>query len=298
MLGSDLQNDVPNEANEKLISLSNSVVRNCIANSTIDEIIRNRKYIRDAVNKEMLEVVKGWGVWVETFEITDVKISSDSLFKDMQTKFREEMKYHATMNQLEIDNKLNEAKLEQNLLFQKWTQDTNKEKTLYSNNKNLEFQEHDQTIFEKYKVLNEQFYEIEKNVISEKNKLEYEKQSEITKFRSSYDIEVNKNLIDFEKAKRDEYGAEALVNQNRTKLNIDLTKLNDKYETDRKKKFNDQLIKQLSDNNVFKWKLIERIKNINLHTTKNGLTLVNINNKHPVDSTIKSFYKLENQLLN
>jgi len=104
----------------------------------------------------MLEVVKGWGVWVETFEITDVKISSDSLFKDMQTKFREEMKYQATMNQLGIDNKLNEAKLEQNSLFQKWTQDTNKEKTIHTNNKNLEFQEHEQILFEKYKIANEE----------------------------------------------------------------------------------------------------------------------------------------------
>jgi hypothetical protein len=31
----------------------------------------------------MFEVVKGWGVWLETVEITDVTISSGALFKDL-----------------------------------------------------------------------------------------------------------------------------------------------------------------------------------------------------------------------
>lgn len=44
--------------------------------------------LRDAIRKEMQEVVRGWGVWLETVEITDVLISSSSLFKDMQTGFR------------------------------------------------------------------------------------------------------------------------------------------------------------------------------------------------------------------
>lgn len=62
-------------------------------------------------------------------------------------------------------------------------------------------------------------------------------------------------MIEFEKAKREEYNAEATVDQNRTKLAIEKCKLADKYEVDKKKKFNEQLIKHLHDNNVYKWKL-------------------------------------------
>jgi len=82
-LGSDLASDDPLTANNLLTSMASAIVRNCIANSTIDQIIKNRQQLREAINKEMTEVVQGWGVWLETIEITDVKILSGSLFKDM-----------------------------------------------------------------------------------------------------------------------------------------------------------------------------------------------------------------------
>ena len=44
------------------------------------------------MQKDMFNVVKGWGVWVETFEVTEVQISSATLFKDLQTKYREEIR--------------------------------------------------------------------------------------------------------------------------------------------------------------------------------------------------------------
>jgi hypothetical protein len=37
----------------------------------------------------MQKEVSGWGIWLETVEITDVTISSSSLFGDMQIKYRE-----------------------------------------------------------------------------------------------------------------------------------------------------------------------------------------------------------------
>jgi len=91
--------------------MSSAIVRNCIANSTINEIITNRQMIRNALKKEMWEVVKGWGVWVETIEITDVKILSSSLFKDLQSKFREEQKQKAEMEKLVISDQIEVEKL-------------------------------------------------------------------------------------------------------------------------------------------------------------------------------------------
>lgn len=79
-----------NTANDILKSMASAIVRNMIANSTIEKVIENRRELRDEVIKEMSEVVAGWGVYLVTVEVLDVKISSGSLFKDMQTKFRED----------------------------------------------------------------------------------------------------------------------------------------------------------------------------------------------------------------
>jgi hypothetical protein len=58
------------------------------------------------VRKEMLDVVKGWGVWLETVEITDVTISSSSLFSDLQANFRENMKRTAEVYRMSIDSEI------------------------------------------------------------------------------------------------------------------------------------------------------------------------------------------------
>ena len=68
----DISSGNPRTANDSLISMSSAIIRSCIANSTMQEMITNRKLLRDAIHKEMFEVVKGWGVWLETIEITGV----------------------------------------------------------------------------------------------------------------------------------------------------------------------------------------------------------------------------------
>ena len=60
--------------------MSNAIVRNRIANSTINDILKNREKVRDEIQKEMNSVINGWGVWLESVEITDVRVLSSSLF--------------------------------------------------------------------------------------------------------------------------------------------------------------------------------------------------------------------------
>lgn len=76
-------------ANNILKSMISAIIRNQIANSTMDHILHNRQEMRQQILEEMRDTVSGWGIYLETAEITDVKISSGSLFKDMQTEFRE-----------------------------------------------------------------------------------------------------------------------------------------------------------------------------------------------------------------
>ena len=87
--GEDLHKRTPTVANEKLEGMAVSIIRDRIANLSIDELLRNRSKLRDGIKEEMQKILSGWGMWLETCEIADDKISSSSLFKNMQTEFRE-----------------------------------------------------------------------------------------------------------------------------------------------------------------------------------------------------------------
>jgi len=39
--------------------------------------------------------LKGWGIWLESVEITEVRISSKTLFEELQAEFRNETKIKA-----------------------------------------------------------------------------------------------------------------------------------------------------------------------------------------------------------
>ena len=136
-LGKNLTSDVPLTANNLLTSMASAIVRNCIANSTIDQIIKNRQQLREAINKEMTEVVQGWGVWLETIEITDVKILSGSLFKDMQCTFREDQNKTATLQKLEVDQEIRIQKENHDLTTKKRTEDTRKTKRIEESGRNI-----------------------------------------------------------------------------------------------------------------------------------------------------------------
>lgn len=53
-----------NDANSNVRAMCESVVRSQIANSSLEEVLRNRHSIRDAVKKELKDQFKGWGVWL------------------------------------------------------------------------------------------------------------------------------------------------------------------------------------------------------------------------------------------
>jgi len=60
-----------------------SIIRDRIANLSLDDILKNRSKLRNGVKEEMQKLITGWGMWLETCEIQDVKISSRSLFSNL-----------------------------------------------------------------------------------------------------------------------------------------------------------------------------------------------------------------------
>jgi len=98
-----------------LIRIASAIVRNQIANATIDQVLTDRAFMRDAIRKEMGNLVKGWGVWLETVEITDVKILSGSLFRNLQTEFRETNRKEAEVIKMEADTEINYERRQKDL---------------------------------------------------------------------------------------------------------------------------------------------------------------------------------------
>jgi flotillin len=163
-LGQDISSQDPKNANDNLIEMTNGIVRHKIANSTIDHILKNRDKLREELKKELNESVNGWGVWLETVEITDVKILSGSLFKNLQTEFREAQRQKAEIIKMRTENELKEKKLAQNLEFAKKEAENEGLKQIMKNNEQLKINIENQKIFE-------QNQEIEKIKFNAENEL-------------------------------------------------------------------------------------------------------------------------------
>jgi hypothetical protein len=56
---------------------------------TIQEILKNRALLREGVKEAIQKLGTNWGIWLETCEVTDVKILSSTLFENLQQEFKE-----------------------------------------------------------------------------------------------------------------------------------------------------------------------------------------------------------------
>jgi len=65
--------------------------------------------------------LKGMGVWLETFEIVDVYIKDDLLFKDMQANYREQRKRDAELIKMKTEAELQELRNTKALELKKLT---------------------------------------------------------------------------------------------------------------------------------------------------------------------------------
>ena len=119
MFGSALKNPNPWSINGKLGDMAISIVRDRVANMSLDDILKNRNKLRNGVKEEIQKLLTGWGIWLETVEIQDVKILSSSLFRNLQTEFREKSRIDAERISAQIQKQITEEELARNLKRQK-----------------------------------------------------------------------------------------------------------------------------------------------------------------------------------
>lgn len=117
--GEDLKKKTPTLANDQLESMAVSIIRDRIANLTLNDILKNRNKLKDGVKDEMQKIITGWGIWLETCEVQDVTIASRSLFTNLQTEFREKSRMDAEKISAETENKISSEALVRSVEYNK-----------------------------------------------------------------------------------------------------------------------------------------------------------------------------------
>lgn len=126
-----------------------SLVRHHVANHTIAEIMQNRELLRNQIKQDVMSAVAGWGVWIETIEVSDVKISSQSLFQDLQAEFRQASRLRAEELSLDTQQKVSEQRLATELVVAKKSADTASERQLYEAQQKLRREEEEAKLLAK-----------------------------------------------------------------------------------------------------------------------------------------------------
>jgi hypothetical protein len=96
-----------------------SIIRDRIANLTLNDILKNRNKLRDGVKEEMQKIITGWGIWLETCEVQDVTITSKKLFTNLQTEFREKSRMEAEKISADTENLIKKEAIVRSVEFEK-----------------------------------------------------------------------------------------------------------------------------------------------------------------------------------
>lgn len=93
---------------QQLEAMAVSVIRDAVANMEIMDILQNRNIIKKRIIEATQIAVKGWGINVETIEISEVRICSGKFFGYLQTRFRDQENLKAerirSATEMEIKN--------------------------------------------------------------------------------------------------------------------------------------------------------------------------------------------------
>jgi len=145
----NLSNLTPDsEVNANLKSMAESIVRSQIANLSIHEVVAEREKVRDRIRKTMQEVIGGWGIWLETVEITDVKILSGSLFNDLQQEFRSSTRQTAEKIRIDTESELSEKRLLTRFKTEKLRNEKEVETQIEKSKMKLRKEEQEQKVYE------------------------------------------------------------------------------------------------------------------------------------------------------
>ncbi len=118
-IGSQYGHNAMTSLNKILEQIVESIIRTTVAKLTIDEVLRERQIIVEAITKELFSVVSDWGISIETVEVVQVELTNTELFQNLQARFEQEARKKATEITIETDKELEQRRIEQDFEIEK-----------------------------------------------------------------------------------------------------------------------------------------------------------------------------------
>lgn len=103
------QKGVMGQINALLQQLVESIVRTTVAKLTLDQVLRERSLIIEAIMTELVTVVGPMGIKVNTAEIRHVEVVDNDLFSDLQETFRQEARLKAEKIKIDTNREVEKS---------------------------------------------------------------------------------------------------------------------------------------------------------------------------------------------
>jgi flotillin len=110
------------DANNSVRTVCESIVRNEMANCSLQEVLRERIKLKERMRRELQAQLDGWGIWLESVDLKDVRISSSTLFEDLQAEFRLATNLKAEQIRLATSERVTESTLQSEIKVGQATQ--------------------------------------------------------------------------------------------------------------------------------------------------------------------------------
>lgn len=200
------------KVSDRLSAMITSAIRYQIANTSIEDAMRKRgALLNEFKENELLEISKKWGINVDPFEITNVRIMSPDLFTIFQIKYREGKNLEAEKSKMQTNDKISQESLENKKRETQRQYELEREKRQYETKAKQNDLE----------------------TAAELERIEVENKFDIDKYRSEKDFEHGRYLqeLEFELTKlkkkyenailavdKDRYGVEGEIQELRSEL--------------------------------------------------------------------------------
>jgi len=100
---------VMTEINRTLEQLVESIIRTTVARLTLDQVLRERTLIIEAIMTELVPVVGPMGILINTTEIRHVEVVDGALFHDLQESYRQEARLTAEQVKIETQREIDKS---------------------------------------------------------------------------------------------------------------------------------------------------------------------------------------------
>ena len=98
--------------NEHLTTICVEAVRHVIANMSIENALKNKDAIAENLKSQLNEIEQKWGILFDQVGIEKVRIMSNTLFKDLQSEYRNKLHLESSKTQIATNREIAKQKNE------------------------------------------------------------------------------------------------------------------------------------------------------------------------------------------